>query len=119
MNNQNTNFKDFKKNSKIPHYQVLSLLYKKRKWQNIENQISDTINNLKSMKIYETNEKLILVDEKIVCYDDLLLIYKNKIKTISKILKRKCNHVITNDLIDISPDISSKIIYCELCETTF
>jgi len=28
----------------------------------------------------------------------------------------KCNHIFVRDLIDITPDYSKEIIYCELCE---
>lgn len=30
-----------------------------------------------------------------------------------------CNHIIVDDVIDISPDHSQKIRYCTVCETTF
>ena len=39
---------------------------------------------------------------------------KNK----QQICKENCNHIFVTDLIDITPDYSMEIIYCELCEFT-
>jgi hypothetical protein len=34
-------------------------------------------------------------------------------------LSHICNHKIVSDIIDIDPDKSKQILYCEKCETTF
>lgn len=111
-NNSNTN----KKISKIPHYKVSSLLEQKQKKQNMITQIETTINNLEEMK---SREKNIHINEKIIYYKELIIFYKKEIKNICNVLKSKCNHILVNDSIDISPDESQNIIYCELCETIF
>lgn len=41
------------------------------------------------------------------------------IKTMDKYLYKHCNHKIVKDLIDIDPDRSKTIYYCEICELTF
>lgn len=115
-NNSNTN----KKISKIPHYKVSSLLEQKQKKQYIITQMETTINNLEEMKSREkTREKIIHINEKIIYYKELIIFYKKEIKIICNVLKSKCNHILVNDSIDISPDESQNIIYCELCETIF
>lgn len=109
-----------KKISKIPHYKVNSLLEQKQKNQNMISQIELTINNLEEIKLNEkTQDKIIYINEKIIYYKELIIFYKNKIKNICNVLKAKCNHVLINDSIDISPNESQTIIYCELCESTF
>ena len=114
--NLNTN----KKNSKIPEYKVKSLLEQKQKNQNLISQIEKTINKLEEIKLNEkTREKNIHINERIIYYKELIIFYKKEIKNICNVLKSKCNHILVNDYIDISPDESQSIIYCELCETTF
>ena len=114
--NLNTNIKK----SKIPEYKIKSLLEQKQKKQNIVTQIETTINNLDELKSNEqTREKIININEKIISYKELIIFYKKEIKNICDVLKSKCNHVLINDTIDISPDESQSIIYCQVCETTF
>ena len=114
--NLNTNIKK----SKIPEYKIKSLLEQKQKKQNIVTQIETTINNLDELKSNEqTREKIININEKIISYKELIIFYKKEIKNICDVLKSKCNHVLINDTIDISPDESQPIIYCQVCETTF
>ena len=114
--NLNTNIKK----SKIPEYKIKSLLEQKQKKQNIVTQIETTINNLDELKSNEqTREKIININEKIISYKELIIFYKKEIKNICNVLKSKCNHILVNDSIDISPDESQTIIYCELCESTF
>ena len=109
-----------KKNSNIPEYKVKSLLEQKQKKQNMITQIETTINNLDELKSSEkTREKIIHINEKIIYYKELIIFYKKEIKNICNVLKSKCNHILVNDYIDISPDESQTIIYCELCESTF
>jgi len=114
------NLKTNKKNSKIPEYKVKSLLEQKQKKQNMITQIETTINNLDELKSSEkTREKNIHINDKIIYYKELIIFYKKEIKNICNVLKSKCNHILVNDSIDISPDESQTIIYCELCESTF
>ena len=109
-----------KKTSKIPQYKVKSLLEQKQKKQNMITQIETTINNLDELKSSEkTRDKIIHINEKIIYYKELIIFYKKEIKNICNVLKSKCNHILVNDSIDISPDESQTIIYCELCESTF
>ncbi len=109
-----------KKNSTIPEYKVKSLLEQKQKKQNMITQIETTINNLEDLKPNEkTRDKIIHINDKIIYYKELIIFYKKEIKNICNVLKSKCNHILVNDSIDISPDESQTIIYCELCESTF
>jgi alanyl-tRNA synthetase len=130
MNRTDTTYKKIKyigkklntnnKNSKIPEYKVKSLLEQKQKKQNMITQIETTINNLEELKLNEkTRDKIYHINEKIIYYKELIIFYKKEIKNICNVLKSKCNHILVNDSIDISPDESLTIIYCELCETTF
>lgn len=114
------NLNTYKKISKIPHYKVKSLLEQKQKKQSMIAQIETTINNLEEFKSKEkTTENIFHKNEKINYYKELIIFYKKEIKNICNVLKLKCNHVLVNDSIDISPDESQTIIYCEKCETTF
>lgn len=109
-----------KKTSKIPEYKIDSLLEQKQKKQNMIIQIETTINSLEALKLKENSrEKLIHLNEKIIYYKELIIFYKKEIKNICNVLKSKCNHVLVNDSIDISPDESQSIIYCKKCESTF
>jgi hypothetical protein len=130
MNRTDTTYKKIKyigkklntnnKNSKIPEYKVKSLLEQKKKKQNMITQIETTINNLEELKLNEkTRDKIYHINEKIIYYKELIIFYKKEIKNICNVLKSKCNHILVNDSIDISPDESQTIIYCELCESTF
>jgi hypothetical protein len=38
---------------------------------------------------------------------------------ISSYIDKNCKHILVRDSIDISPDISKPIIYCEVCFRTF
>lgn len=130
MNRTDTTYKKIKyigknlntnnKNSKIPEYKVKSLLEQKKKKQNMITQIETTINNLEELKLNEKKrDKIYHINEKIIYYKELIIFYKKEIKNICNVLKSKCNHILVNDSIDISPDESQTIIYCELCESTF
>lgn len=41
------------------------------------------------------------------------------IEKITKFIEENCDHVLVYDLIDIDPDRSKSICYCEKCMTTF
>ena len=41
------------------------------------------------------------------------------IEKMTKFIEENCDHVLVHDLIDIDPDISKSICYCEKCMTTF
>lgn len=114
--NLNTNIKK----SKIPHYKIDSLLEQKQKKEIMITQIETSINNLEEIKSNEkTREKIIHINEKIIYYKELIIFFKKEIKNICNVLKSKCNHVLINDTIDISPDESRTITYCQKCESTF
>tara|TARA_B110000305_G_C19418803_1_gene629612 strand:+ start:1159 stop:1506 length:348 start_codon:yes stop_codon:yes gene_type:complete len=107
------------RNSTFSRNKIKILLDKKIYWQNIKGQIIDVIKNLKNNEDNEDNEKNNLIKEKMIYYNDLLDFYNKKLKNICYVLENKCNHIVINDSIDISPDESQNITYCELCETTF
>lgn len=46
---------------------------------------------------------------------EFIIIYEN----IKKYIEENCDHVLVHDLIDIDPDRSKSICYCEKCMTTF
>ena len=114
----NTNHKQ--KNSKIPHYKINSLLEQKKMKQNMITQIEAIIHNLEELKANEKiREKIIHLNENIIYYEELIIFYRKGIQNMCDVLKSQCDHVVVKDLIDISPDESQIIIYCEKCETTF
>jgi hypothetical protein len=127
--NDNTNNNN--NNNKLSSEEIYKLVNKKKKWQNIESQISTIINELqylmKCKKYYSehidddkySSDKEELNKIKLKFYNELLSFYKNKLKNICNLLEDNCNHIIITDSIDISPDESQTITYCELCESTF
>jgi hypothetical protein len=77
------------------------------------------------------NHKLLLlknlkkIDESISKIDYLNLCNANNIEDISKSIKiienciyETCSHIFVEDLIDINPDESKMIKYCEVCHMT-
>jgi hypothetical protein len=48
-----------------------------------------------------------------------LEIRKAEIKFLAELLQEHCNHKWTTDMIDITPDRSMHISYCEKCESQF
>lgn len=48
-----------------------------------------------------------------------LEIRKTEVKFLAELLKEYCNHKWINDMIDIDPDKSMHISYCEKCESQF
>jgi hypothetical protein len=45
--------------------------------------------------------------------------YKNVLNNCRDYLKKNCCHVLVNDLIDIDPDKSEFIRYCNICKVRF
>lgn len=45
--------------------------------------------------------------------------YKNVLNNCRDYLKKNCYHVLVNDLIDIDPDKSEFIRYCDICKVRF
>lgn len=45
--------------------------------------------------------------------------YANIYKAVQAYLQNECEHNIVEDMIDIHPECSQTIYYCEYCETTF
>jgi|1048.fasta_scaffold169540_1 hypothetical protein len=45
--------------------------------------------------------------------------YESIYKSIQEYLRKYCQHRIVDDLIDLDPDRSMTIYYCEYCETLF
>lgn len=45
--------------------------------------------------------------------------YKTIIKLMSEYVQTYCNHNVVSDLIDIDPDRSKTILYCDYCNKTF
>jgi len=48
-----------------------------------------------------------------------LEVRKTEVKFLTELLKEHCNHTLVNDMIDIDPDKSMHISYCEKCESQF
>jgi len=115
------NLKNNERISKIPDYKIISFLEQKQKKQSIINQIQSILIHLEEIKKTTKikTKKIININKKILYYKELLILYKNKVKTICDVLKAKCNHIIVNDSIDITPERSQTINYCKKCETTF
>jgi hypothetical protein len=93
---------------------INTLLNKKKENQHIETQLIEKLNQLGKI-----NSDSIEIGNKIKFYTNLLSFYNNKIKIICNSLKQNCTHIIVTDSIDITPDDSQNVTYCELCETTF
>jgi len=130
MNRTDTTYKKVKfiggekntkeKNTKIPQCKIHSLLEQKKQKQNIISQLEALINYLEELKINEKScDKIKHNNEKIVYYKELIVFYKKETKNICNTLKSKCSHIFVRDSVDITPDESQTIIYCEKCETTF
>ena len=45
--------------------------------------------------------------------------YKTIVELIDNYIQKHCNHIIVTDLIDIDPDRSKMVKYCECCYKTF
>jgi len=45
--------------------------------------------------------------------------YKTILKLMSEYIQNHCNHNVVSDLIDIDPDRSKTILYCDHCSKTF
>ena len=91
--------------------------YKKNLNEYLDDNENDNDND--NHKNIDYNDKKKLYQIKFNFYNELSLFYKNKLKNICNILENNCNHIVVEDSIDISPDISKNIKYCEICETTF
>ena len=90
----------------------------KFKLDEIINKYNDIQGYIKNEEIKKINDTLFLEEE-----DKYFFIEAKKyIENIENVLKKKiqaiCCHQMIEDLIDISPDFSKNIKYCELCEYT-
>jgi hypothetical protein len=45
--------------------------------------------------------------------------YTTVVKLVNDYITKRCNHYVVTDTIDIDPDRSKTIYYCEYCYTTF
>jgi hypothetical protein len=93
---------------------INALLNKKKENQFIETQLIEKLNELGKI-----NSGSIENDNKIKYNTNLLLFYNKQMTIICDSLKQICTHIIVTDSIDITPDDSQNITYCELCETNF
>lgn len=80
--------------------------------------IEDSLNQHFKHLVIINEEEIIQINELIEnnkfaqdCLKSELIIQDN--------LYEMCNHIIVDDMIDISPELSKKIRYCSVCETTF
>ena len=87
--------------------------------KNLNEYLDENDNDNDNHKNIDYNDKKKLYQIKFNFYNELSLFYKNKLKNICNMLENNCNHIVVEDSIDISPDISKNIKYCEICETTF
>jgi hypothetical protein len=76
---------------------------------NIQNK--DNIENIEITKFKELCNEVDMVNT-------LKKINELKIKLV-KNKQQNCVHSWTSDYIDLEPDISKKIVYCEICETNY
>lgn len=74
----------------------------------------------------EQNTLIEQIDQALIAKNVLLKLtptnnndYNKIIKEINSFLLKNCNHVWIDDSIDITPDESKTIRYCENCEVTF
>lgn len=98
---------------------ITSLLQQKKLFQDIIYKVKGILDSLEEYKLYAENHKLNEIDDKIQFYMNSKQTYETKLQKVLSQLDTNCQHVIINDSIDISPDQSQDITYCEICETTF
>ena len=64
------------------------------------------------------NNNYLYISSQINGYKHKLGEIQSIINNINKHLKNNCNHIYTEDTIDIDPDKSKNISYCQICEET-
>lgn len=64
------------------------------------------------------NSNIISLEKEIKKYENDIIILKEKLCIINKNIQHTCCHEFIEDYIDINPDRSEKIIYCQVCEYT-
>ena len=86
----------------------------------IENEITTFQNNIKNIDDYinENGNKYKIYNSYLNFLTQSLNYYQNLIKKIDGKLFITCKHKWIKDYIDISPDESKQIIYCEKCMLT-
>lgn len=102
-------------------------LYCKRRYNNIIICLEEIIND-HELIFFETSKLDMDVGE--IIMEELNLIqhmysFNTKLKYLKQLknicdtrIKNLCNHEYEEDMIDITPDRSEKIIYCKICEDT-
>ena len=102
-------------------------LYCKRRYNNIIICLEEIIND-HELIFFETSKLDMDVGE--IIMEELNLIqhmysFNTKLKYLKQLknicdarIKNLCNHEYEEDMIDITPDRSEKIIYCKICEHT-
>jgi hypothetical protein len=82
--------------------------------KNIENSLNNHFKDLVSI----TDKEIIILNKLL----EKIEFAQNCLETetiIQNSLSSLCHHIIVEDMIDITPEISKNIRYCSICETTF
>ncbi len=77
--------------------------------------------NYFEMEIKEENGNIITCDyikNNIEEFEDKICEIELTIKYLNELIFNNCEHDFVEDLIDINPDKSQRIIYCKICEYT-
>ena len=88
-------------------------LFLKKKYINISSYLTEIINSYDELSFY--NNDFLLQCNK---YKKELSEIKNFINNINYSISQLCQHEFVEDEIDLTPDRSQKIEYCQICEYT-
>jgi hypothetical protein len=88
-------------------------LFLKKKYVNISSYLNEIINSYDELSFYN-------IDFLLQCnkYKKELSEIKNFINNINYSISQLCQHEFVEDEIDLTPDRSQKIEYCQICEYT-
>jgi hypothetical protein len=88
-------------------------LFLKKKYVNISSYLNEIINSYEELSFY--NNYFLLQCNK---YKKELSEIQNFINNINYSISQLCQHEFVEDEIDLTPDRSQKIEYCQICEYT-
>jgi len=88
-------------------------LFLKKKYVNISSYLNEIINSYEEITFY--NNDFLLQYNK---YKNELSEIKHLINNINDSICHICKHEFVEDEIDLTPDLSQKIEYCQICEYT-
>jgi hypothetical protein len=88
-------------------------LFLKKQYINIFNYLTEIINSYEEMLLY-SNDYLLQYNK----YKNELSEIKHLINNVNFSICQLCEHNFVEDEIDLTPDLSQKIVYCSICEYT-